>query len=150
VPAEVLDEGPVGEREGERVDEERPLEDHGVARREAERVLVGGPADREAGHDAAVGDVALGVEHVGGAGAEPDAVADELAARRVVVRMRGAEVGRRLAADAERLQRPRVEGDREGRLGERQILVAEARDVDRAVVAHLRAPVEERADALEG
>ncbi len=138
LPAVVLDERSRAARQSQRVDDEREVDEHGVALGQGEAVHVGGLGDAVRGDPALAAACRLGEDPVLAARAEVGDIGDQLVADRVVVGMRGRVDSGRLEGDAERLQGLGVEGDRQRRLGHRHVFVAQSGQVDVAVVGQPR------------
>jgi hypothetical protein len=127
----VLDEGAAAEREPQRVDDQRPLGEHGVPVGQPERVHVRGVLDHVPRDDPPVAVPGLADDPVLAARLEAREVVDHVAAG-VQVRVRGRQVpaGGLLRRPAtQRLERLRIELDGQRRLGHRQEPVADALDV---------------------
>ncbi len=155
LPAVVLDEGPAAERELERVDHQREGGEDHVALGQREAVHVGGLGDPVRPDPPLVGAVALGVEAVLRPRAEMGDVGEQLTAVAVGMGVGGRVEAGDLVGDPERVERLRVEGDRERGLGHRDVLLPELRQVDVAVVREIRGeqrrrPPEDRAAGIGG
>ena len=158
LPAVVLDVGTAGERQRQRVDDERELGEHDPALGEPERVHVGGLAGRQRSPRTSGLAPARGAEPeeaVVVAGPELGRVVEHPAARAIEVRVRRRQRPRHLPGDARRGERLGVELDRDRRLGHRDETLAELDEVDVAVVGERRPeqrhrPLEQRAARIGG
>ncbi len=151
LPAVVLDVGPAGEGQRERVHDERELGQHDPVLREAEGVHVRRLGDRQAReHPRLRGRGVEAEEAVAAARAELGRVVDRPAGRAVQVRVGRRQLARRhVRRDLGRLERARVELHRQRRLGHRDEALAELHHVDVRVVGDRVPGREHRLHALE-
>ena len=137
LPVEALDQSTSPECQLDRLDYQRAGNQHRVALRQGKGVHIGGLAHTDRRKDARRAPGRLREQLVLRAGAELGRVSDQRTAGGVPVGVRGGKRSRSRRLDIQRLKRLRVKDDGHRRLGHGHVLLAQASDVDGAVIRDL-------------